>query len=253
MKKEIKMNLGYDLGALVMKSWVPKPSGHISNATNYNFPVLYKTVDKSNTRSIHGGLDEIIPNIADAEKELESLGCKSIFSSCGYFGHFQKKITEMSNVPVYLSAVCMIPVIFQMIRKNAKIGIICYNKQKFTNSLFCGCGIDEDLQQRCIIYDVINESELSNIIKDQGYYNIELGKKDVVSVAKKMYQENPDIEAILLECTDLPPHSHAIQAELKLPVFDSTTMVKFIHSLMWNNLHFNNIEDIIGLNGNFPK
>lgn len=237
-----KFNLGYDIGALVMKSWVPKPCGHISNASNYRFPVLYAVVEKSSTTTIHGGSKDIIPQIIKCEKNLEAHGCKSIFSSCGYFGHFQKDIVSNSTVPVYLSAVCLVPIIFQMLKKDDKLGIICYNKTKFNESLFNGCGVKPDLQHRCVIYDVVNEPALCDIIKDQGHYNIDQGKESLVNVAKRMCSENPEINVILLECTDLPPHSHAIQEELKIPVFDSTTMINFIHSLMWNEIHYNNFE-----------
>lgn len=238
-------DLGYDLGALVMKSWVPKPCGHISNASNYKFPVLFDVVEKSNTTSIHGGSAEIVPNILESEKRLEKAGCKSIFTSCGYFGHFQKKIANEASIPVYLSAVCLVPFIFQLIKPESKLGIICYNKQKLTPSLFDACGVKEEYQSRCIIKDVINQPGLCDIIKDQGHYDIELGKRSLVELSKQMSDDNPDMSAILLECTDLPPHSYAIQEATCLPVFDSTTMVNFIHDLMWNRIHHNNLPEII--------
>lgn len=240
-----KINLGFSLGALVMKSWVPKPCGHISNASNYDFPIYFQVVENSNTKAIHGGAQSIIPDILEAEKKCEDMGCKSIFTSCGYFGHFQRTIANHSSVPVYLSAVCLIPFIFRIMPKDWELGIICYNKDKLTTHLLEECGVTPAMRARCHVADVIGQPELSCIIKDQGHYNIDNGKNDVVNVARKLVSENINIGAILLECTDLPPHSYAIQEALGLPVFDSTTMIKFIHSLITNKISSRNLLDVI--------
>ena len=64
---------GYDIGVLVMTSWVPKPMGHISQAGNYNFPVYYYPVDSTNTTNIHGGDKAILPDLITAAKHLEEM------------------------------------------------------------------------------------------------------------------------------------------------------------------------------------
>lgn len=223
---------GYRLGALVMKSWVPKPVGHISCSANYDFPIYYMPVENTSNKEVHSGDARIIPDIIGSIHKMENMGCQSIISSCGYFGHYQKEVAKESNVPVYMSAVCLVPLIFRTLKDNQKLGIICYNKAKFTSHLFDSCSVSPTLQQRCIIADVVNEPELGNIIKDQGHYDVTKGREEVVGVARRLKESDPDIAAILLECTDLPPHSFAIQQELGVPVFDSTTMVKFVGDIL---------------------
>lgn len=222
---------GYEVGALVMKSWVPKPPGHISCATNYDFPVYYYPVENTNTKTIHGGAKEIIPSLIEATKELKDIGCNALITSCGYFGHYQKKIAEEGIMPTYLSSVCLIPFIFNVMPQGKSLAIICYNKEKFTAELLTACSVPDELREKCYVYDIINEVELGRIITDCGEYDVTKGREEVVSVAQNAVAEHEDIGAFLLECTDLPPHSFAIQAATNLPVFDSTTMVKFVHSL----------------------
>ena len=41
-------------------------------------------------------------------------------------------------------------------------------------------------------------------------------------------EENPDIGAVVLECTDLPPYSTRIRDELGIPVFDINTMISYV-------------------------
>lgn len=175
---------GYDIGVLVMTSWVPKPMGHISQAGNYNFPVYYYPVDSTNTTNIHGGDKAILPDLITAAKHLEEMGCKCITSSCGYFAHFQKEIAEAVDISVCLSSITLIPFLIPMLRKDEKLAILCYNKEKLNMELFHSCNVSKKMLERCIIQDVIHEKEFSNIIKDQGHYNITNARKELVDITK---------------------------------------------------------------------
>ena len=228
---EEKYIAGYEVGALVMKSWVPKPPGHISNASNYDFPVYYQVVEDTSNQTVHSGSEKIIPNIIENARVLKELGCRSLVTSCGYFGHYQKKVADTGIMPTYLSAVMLIPLILHLVPKDRTIALICYNKEKLTMDLFEACGVRQEQRKRVFVYDVINEPELGKIIRDCGTYNISKAREEVVSVALKAQKEHGDVGAILLECTDLPPHAAAIQAATNLPVFDATSMVKFVQTL----------------------
>jgi hypothetical protein len=47
-----------------------------------------------------------------------------------------------------------------------------------------------------------------------------------------MVETHPDIGAIVLECSDLPPYAAAVQAAVNLPVFDFITMIQYVHSAL---------------------
>ncbi len=59
-------------------------------------------------------------------------------------------------------------------------------------------------------------------------FNLEAVTDEVVSVVRKGLEENPDIGAVVLECTDLPPYSARIRDELGIPVFDINTMISYV-------------------------
>ena len=44
---------------------------------------------------------------------------------------------------------------------------------------------------------------------------------------------NPDLGALVLECTDMPPFAHAIQERVALPVFDLTTLAGMVHDAVY--------------------
>jgi hypothetical protein len=64
----------------------------------------------------------------------------------------------------------------------------------------------------------------------RGSFNNQKVREEVVGLAKEIVAENPEIGAILLECSDMPPYAAAVQAELNIPVFDFITMIKYVHT-----------------------
>ena len=54
--------------------------------------------------------------------------------------------------------------------------------------------------------------------------------EDLEKTAHDLVEQHPEIGAILLECSDLPPYAYAIQAATGLPVFDFITLIKWAHS-----------------------
>ncbi|GAH78122.1 unnamed protein product, partial [marine sediment metagenome] len=55
-------------------------------------------------------------------------------------------------------------------------------------------------------------------------------EQELVDFSKQVVNENPDIGALLLECSDMPPYARAIQEAVRLPVFDFTTMINWIYN-----------------------
>ena len=45
-----------------------------------------------------------------------------------------------------------------------------------------------------------------------------------------MKADHEEIQALLMECSLLPPYGAAIQAAVNLPVFDYITMINFVFS-----------------------
>ena len=67
-------------------------------------------------------------------------------------------------------------------------------------------------------------------MEDRGSFdNTEVGK-EVVKAATELVQQNEDIGAILLECSDTPPYACQVQKAVRLPVYDFITMIKWLHN-----------------------
>jgi len=60
----------------------------------------------------------------------------------------------------------------------------------------------------------------------------------VVAKAKRVLAENPSAQAILLECTELPPYADALRHATGLPVFDAITNCDFFITSFRDNVRF---------------
>ena len=60
--------------------------------------------------------------------------------------------------------------------------------------------------------------------------DVALVERDVVEAGKERVAGNPDIGAIVLECTNMPPYAAALQAAVGLAVYDVYAMIAWFHA-----------------------
>ena len=217
------------IGIISLESWLPIPPGHICHAGTFDFPVLYMEADGTNQKKVHGGDSSIVDSIIEAAQKLERHGCRAICADCGYFGNFQKKVAASVHIPVYLSSVIQVPWIRVGLRPEQKIGVICGDAPHLTYKLFEACGVSREDYDRCVIAGLQDEPEFFKFDKIVGNFDSAKVRSEVVGAAKRLQQEHPDIGAILLECTDLPPYAASVQAATNLPVYDVIGMVEYAY------------------------
>jgi hypothetical protein len=66
------------------------------------------------------------------------------------------------------------------------------------------------------------------ILEERGTLDSAAIEREVTEVARQLVADNPDVRSILLECSDLPPYAHAVQAATSRPVFDFITMINYV-------------------------
>jgi Asp/Glu/hydantoin racemase len=74
-----------------------------------------------------------------------------------------------------------------------------------------------------------DEPQFSNILYSRGEFNHDEIEREVIDGARRLVAEHPDVGAILLECSDMPPFAWAVQHAVGLPVFDFITMINWIY------------------------
>ena len=55
---------------------------------------------------------------------------------------------------------------------------------------------------------------------------------EIIAAAGVLVTCHDNVGAVVLECTDMPPFAHRIQAQLGLPVLDLTTLATMVHAVV---------------------
>lgn len=218
---------GYKLGVLMLETSFPRIVGDIGNAATWNFPVLYKVVKGGTPNKVvlQLTMDDIQPFIDEAQ-ELERQGVKAITTSCGFLALFQRELREAVNIPVIASALVMVPWVYSMISEKGKVGILTANSDTLTPRHLEAVGVDKIPH---VIYGLQNEEVFTDFTV-QNWDSVDTDKceRELVYMAKKLVDENPDVRALVLECTNMPPYTEAIKKAVGIPVFDLVSMVNFV-------------------------
>lgn len=220
---------GIPIGILCLETYYGKVPGHIRNATTFDFPVVYKVVNGSTPKKV---VDEADPSLLEpfieAARELEQEGVRAITSSCGFLVLFQRELADSVSVPVYISGLIQVPMVHCMLRRDQKVGIFAAKKNKLTEEHLRAVGADA---VPVCIAGMDEQEEFCDVIIDgkRKELNMDRLEKEVLSVVDILVRENPDMGALVLECTDLVPFAHLIQQRADVPIFDIITLTNMVY------------------------
>jgi hypothetical protein len=225
-----QMVAGYPVGIVYIDDTnYPMPPGNVNNASTYKFPVLHRTIPNMNQERVFAGDPTIADDIIEMGKYMvQKEGIRVLSSGCGFFGNFQKEVSAALDIPVALSPLVMVPWLTAMLKPDQKIGVLTANGAALTPALFESCGVTDT--DKLIIRDLRHEPEFSCIMEYRGVFDNDAVCKEVVDKAMEIMEEEADIGAFLLECSDMPPYAYAIQAATQRPVFDFITLINFLQN-----------------------
>ena len=217
---------GYCVGILLLDFTSPFVPGDVGNATTYDYPVLYKTVPGASVSRVLRGDPALGDAVVEAAKELEAQGVKGISSDCGFFINYQEEVAKAVQVPVYLSSLMQVPFVASFLGKKRSVGVITADDTSLSNHVMAMTGIDHD--RKIVVKGLQDEPEFGGkILKEADTLDSDKIEAETVKAAKEMVAENPDMGAIVIECSMLPPYSKAVQEATGLPVYDFITMIDY--------------------------
>ena len=215
---------GHAIGIIAVDLVYPKLPGNVVNATTYRFPVLFKKVSFEIEQLFDGdpALEDLV---VAAARELEADGVRAIIGACGYFAHFQKQVAAAVDIPVFMSSLCQLPLIKIGLKPEQKVLVMCASGGSMNQEFFSKVNANLD---DCVIQDVGSMESFAPIRWGKTLLDNERLTKDLAELAKAAAAEHPEIGAILLECSDLPPYACEIQRATGLPVFDFISMINWV-------------------------
>jgi len=225
---------GEAIGIMLNSTTYPLIPGNVGNASTYSFPVrIVKTPDfpRGWTFDSRGADKDRLDKFVETAKKLEAEGVRAITTGCGFYSIFQKEVAEAVKVPFFSSPLLIVPIVYRMLGEKGRVGIITARAKHLGGRYFDGVGIDPKKIPLGIVgmeeYDEFRQVILEESKKE---VDINLMETEVLDAAKKLLQKYSDIEAIVFECSDLPPFSKAVQDVTGLPVFDFITMINWVYT-----------------------
>ena len=222
-----QVSSGEAIGILLLETSVPFIPGDVANATTYAFPVRFQKVKGFSVRRALSKDPSVYHDLRQAAGDLVQQGVRAVTGDCGFMGIHQKKLARELDVPVFLSSLLQISFITLLIGENAKVGIITADAKNLNNDLLAAVGVSDPTN--LVIGGLEDKQAFYRFaIEEAGSLDAVAVEKEVVTVARMMVADHPQIRAILLECSLLPPYAAAVQAAVNLPVFDYITMINYV-------------------------
>lgn len=219
---------GHAIGILLLDYRGPFIPGDVGNATTYDFPVLFKLVKGLTLDRVLEGDPACEEAIVAAAKELEECGVRGISSDCGFLVQYQAAVRKAVKVPVFLSSLLQIPFLAQMFADGRPLGCITATRRKLGNRVLELAGVGSEVN--VVVAGMEDQPHFKEaILEEGGELDSDLIESETVQCARQLQDQHPNLGAIVLECSVLPPYAKAVQDETGLPVFDFVTMIDYFY------------------------
>jgi Asp/Glu/hydantoin racemase len=212
------------LGVLMLETRFPRPQGDIGNPRTFAFPVRYRTVEGASPRRVVVERDRTLlaPFVA-AAIALERDGCTAITTSCGFLALFQRELAEAVAVPLWTSSLLLIVGIEASLAAGERVGVVTADAASLTAEHLRAVGAPVDAPVEGLAAD---SRFRATLLDDGDVLDEDEARRSTVAAAERLIARRPDVRAIVLECTNMPPYADAVRAATRLPVHDLTTLVR---------------------------
>jgi Asp/Glu/hydantoin racemase len=210
----------------------PRIPGDMGNAATFPFPVRYHRVAGAGPdRVVRKGAAGLLPAFVEGARQLEREGVGAITTNCGFLASFQRDLAAAVAVPVFTSSLLLVPLVHRMLPPGRRVGVMTVDASSLTPQHLAGAGIAPDTP--LAIAGMEGEKEFTRVLLgDELELDVEAARAEHVRVARRLAGEHPDLGAIVLECTNMPPYTADVQRATGLPVFDITSLVHMAHAAL---------------------
>ena len=207
------------LGVLMLDTRFPRVMGDVGNAASYAMPVRFAVVHGASPQRVvrvgRGADPALLQPFIAAAQGLAAQGAAAITTSCGFLIRFQSALQAALSVPVWTSSLLLLPAL-------PRAGVITVDAGALgaTELRAAGAAADtpvEGLAVGCALQ--------RTLLEDRPELDGEAAERETVAAAMLLVQKHPGVEAIVLECTNLPPYAAAVQRATGRPVHHLLTLV----------------------------
>ncbi|MCC4243063.1 aspartate/glutamate racemase family protein [Stappia indica] len=219
---------GAAVGILMLEARFPRIPGDMGNALTWPFPVHYRIVrDATPDRAVRQGASGLLDAFVAAGRELVADGVDGITTNCGFLSLFQRDLQAALQVPVAASSLMQVPLVDRLLPPGKRAGILTISAGSLTGAHLAAAGCPADTP----VMGTEGGREFTRAILDnEEALDVEAARADNVEAAKALLARNPEVGAIVLECTNMVPYAADIRAATGVPVYSIESFVTWFHS-----------------------
>jgi hypothetical protein len=213
------MNVSGSLGVLMLDTRFPRVPGDIGHAASMPFPVRYRVVRGASPKRVVLERDPaLLRPFVDAARALVDDGVTAITTSCGFLVLFQEALQAELPVPVWTSSLLQLP----DLQRAGVVGVVTVDAASFALDLLRAAGAARDtpvegLEEGCGFQ--------RTLLLDEADLDVDAARAATVNAALRLVAKRPDVRAIVLECTNMPPYADAVRRATGRPVYDIKTLL----------------------------
>lgn len=227
---------GYAVGILMLDTRFPRIPGDMGHAGTFDFPVRYHRVTgASPDLVVRRGHQGLLARFIEGAQFLEREGIRAISTNCGFLAKFQRELAGAVSVPVFTSSLMLVPLVARMLAPGRAVGILTVDASSLHAEHLVAAGIGPDTPT--VIAGLEAGRAFTRVLLDDLLeLDVDAARQEHVRVAHQLVTVHPEVGAIVLECTNMPPYRAEIQQTTGLPVFDITTLVRMLHEALAHGL-----------------
>lgn len=219
---------GASVGILMLDARFPRIPGDMGNALTWDFPVHYRIVrgaspDLVVRQRASGLLDDFLA----AARELVADGVDGITTNCGFLSLFQQELAAVVGVPVATSSLMQVRSVNSLLPPGRRAGVLTISASTLSPGHLKAANVPGDTP----IGTTEGGREFSRVIlEDEPEMDVEAARQDNVDAARQLMSRNPEIGALVLECTNMVPYAADIRAATGVPVFSILSFISWFQS-----------------------
>jgi len=218
-----KTVFGASVGILMLETRFPRIQGDMGNALSWPFPVHYRVVRGATPdRIVRQDAREMIAEFVDAAQDLVAMGADGITTNCGFLALVQDQLATATGVPLM-----QVPFVQALLPPGKRVGILTISEPSLSDAHLKASGVALDTP----VVGTDPEGVFSTgILNNKDTLDFAVCRKENLSAANVLCDKNPDLGAIVLECTNMVPYAADIRQATGLPVYSIYSFISWFQA-----------------------
>lgn len=206
----------------MLETRFPRPLGDVGHPQTFDFRVCPRVVGGATpNRVVHAADPALLAPFIDAARSLADAGCDAIATGCGFLARWQRELQAAVPVPVWTSSLLELQSL-QSHKPPGRCGVITIDAAALTPALLQAV----DADPLTPVEGITPGSALHRtLLEDRPTLDADDAVLQVLQAATRLRARHPEIDILVLECTNLPPYADALRRATGLRVHDVVTML----------------------------